>query len=179
MRLVHRLISAALALAIPLIAPRARAEGVNAPAQPTANARTRDVKLIVLLDTMSLQSDAPLVGAHVGAQLGRWISLETGVDRFVPYQDPAAHAGVLVPLQAWLHLGPGEHTIDFGGGPEISNGGELAFYRMALVYRYAHAPNGLLVRGGVAFGWTNVTIFGVDSSLGFGLEPQVSVGWRL
>lgn len=179
MRASHRLVASAFALSICSAVVVSRADTANETPPAPAHARSRELKLILLADMVSFATDAPLVGAHVGAQLGRWFSVETGVDTVVPLRNEVGRAPVLVPLQAWIHLGPDEHTIDFGGGPEVSTDGGGAFYRTGLVYRYARAPGGVVVRAGVDVAWVQASLFGSSSWFASGLVPHLSVGWRL
>lgn len=180
MRASQRLVSTALALAFSGPAAVARADTANEAPLPPVHARSREVKLIVLVDTMGLgRSDTTLIGAHAGVQLGRWVSLESGVDTFVPLREGGERIAPLIPLQAWVHIGPDEHTIDLGGGPELSTSGGGAFYRTGLAYRYARAPGGLVVRAGVDLAWAQVRWFGSASWYASGLLPHLSVGWRL
>jgi hypothetical protein len=180
MRASHRLVATALTLAFSCAAAVAGADGANETPLPPAHPGSRDVKLIVLADTMGLGwSDAALIGAHAGVQLGRWVSVESGVDTFVSLGGGGERTAPLIPIQAWLHLGPDEHTIDLGGGPELSTSGGSVFYRTGLAYRYARAPGGLVVRAGVDLAWAQVRWFGSSSWYASGLQPHLSVGWRL
>jgi hypothetical protein len=180
MRASHRLVSTALALAFSCAEAAAHADTANETPLPPAQGRSREVKLIVLADTMGLgRTAATMIGAHAGVQLGRWFSLESGVDTFVPLREGGERIAPLIPLLAWVHLGPDEHTIDLGGGPELSTRGGGAIYRTGLAYRYARAFGGLVVRAGVDLAWAQVRWFGSSSWYASGLQPHLSIGWRL